>query len=89
MNDNSVPYIAFEAEMSRHERTIKRLFGLLVVAIALLFMSNIGWLLFFNSFDVTTEQVSLETENDGIANYIGASGVIRNDIDKGEEDDTD
>ena len=25
MDDNKIPYIAFEAEMARHERTIKRL----------------------------------------------------------------
>ena len=75
MDNNSVPYIAFEAEMSRHERIIKRLIGMLIVVIVLLFASNVGWLLFFNSFEIQTSEVSLESEDNGIANYIVASNA--------------
>ena len=77
MEDNKIPYIAFEAEMARHERTIKRLLIALVVAIALLFVSNMAWLLFFNQFDYATETVTQELDT-GNANYIGADGNINN-----------
>ena len=88
MENKSVPYIAFEAEMARHERTIRRLLGLLIIVIVLLFASNMGWLWFFNSFDIETREVSVESADNGIANYIGASGVIGNAINQGEDDNT-
>ena len=75
--DNKIPYIAFEAEMARHERTIKRLLIALVVAVALLFVSNVAWLLFFNQFDYATDTVTQGTEA-GDNSYIGEDGVINN-----------
>lgn len=80
MDDNKIPYIAFEAEMARHERTIKRLLIALVVAIGLIFISNISWLWFFNQFDIESEAVQLESRDDGNASYMGAgaSGIIDN-----------
>lgn len=39
MERNEIPYIAFEAEMARHERMIKRLLVALVASIFLLFIS--------------------------------------------------
>lgn len=36
-----VPYIAYESEMARHERTEKRLIGALAVSITALFISLI------------------------------------------------
>lgn len=77
MKDKDVPYIVFESEMTRLERMIKRLAMLLALAVALLFLSNIAWLTFFNQFDienVTTEQ----STTGGNTNYIGASGAITN-----------
>ena len=80
MERNDIPYIAFEAEMARHEREKLRLIKALVVAILLVFVSNIGWLLFFNQFDIVGDTVSLESTEEGNASYIGAgaSGVIDN-----------
>lgn len=84
MEDNKIPYIAFEAEMARYERTIKRLLKALVIAIALLFVSNVAWLWFFNQFDYSTDTITQGTEA-GDNSYIGAgaSGVISN----GKSDD--
>ena len=78
MDDKTVPYIAFESEMARYERTIKRLFKLLIITIGLLFLSNVGWLWFFNSFDITTEDVFVDGTQQGTASYIGSDGVINN-----------
>lgn len=36
MDSEKIPYIAFEAEMARHERTIKRLLIAFVVSVALI-----------------------------------------------------
>jgi len=77
MDDNKIPYIAFEAEMARHERTIRRLLIALVASIMLIFISNIGWLIFFNQFDYAIDTVTQELDS-GNANYIGADGTINN-----------
>ena len=76
MNERDVPYIAFESEMARHERTIKRLVVALVLTIALLFASNVAWLLFLNQFDFVGDTTTQEAEGD--ANYIGNNGDITN-----------
>ena len=78
MERNDIPYIAFEAEMARHERTIKRLLIALVVSVALIFASNAAWLWFFNQFDYASDMVTLDSRDAGNASYIGSDGVIDN-----------
>lgn len=75
---DNIPYIAFEAEMARHERTIKRLFIALVIAVVLLCASNLAWLMFFNQFDFNTKTVMFDTDDGGDNSYIGNDGVINN-----------
>lgn len=89
MDNKNIPYIAFEAEMARHERTIRRLLIALVVAIVLLCASNLGWLWFFNQFDFQTETVMFDTEDGGDNSYIGNDGVINNGEDGGTHDNDD
>ena len=86
MERNEIPYIAFEAEMARHERTINRLLKALVVAIGLLFISNIAWLWFFNQFDYASDMVTLDSRDAGNACYIGADGVIDNGRSESQDD---
>lgn len=88
MERNEIPYIAFEAEMARYERTIRRLLKALVVAVALIFASNIAWLWFFNQFDFESDAVQLESREDGNATYMGAgaSGVIDNGRSESQHD---
>ena len=86
MERNEIPYIAFEAEMARHERTINRLLKALVVAIGLLFISNIAWLWFFNQFDYASDMVTLDSRDAGNASYIGADGVIDNGRSESQDD---
>lgn len=74
-NEN-VPYIVYEAEMTRSERQIKRLWIALIVAIALIFASNVVWLMYINQYDF--ESYGLSTEGGGNANYIGQDGDIYN-----------
>ena len=76
--NKEIPYIAFESEMARHERTEKRLLIAVVIAVALLFISNIAWLWFFNQFDISDTTVTLDSQDDGINSYIKDGGEISN-----------
>ena len=72
---NSVPFIAFEGEMTRMERIIKRLWIALLVVIVLFVASNAAWVYYETQF----EDIVVTQENaDGINNYIGNDGVINN-----------
>ena len=88
MWDRQIPYIAYESEMARHERTIKRLLVALVISVVLLFASNVAWLWFFNQFDYASDMVSLDSTEEGNASYMGAgaSGVIDNGRSESQHD---
>lgn len=86
--DEKVPYIVFESEMARHERTIKRLVTLLIITIALLFASNAAWLWFFNQFDIISDEITVDGTQAGNANFIGQDGVINNGRGEVQEDGT-
>lgn len=89
MDNDKIPYIAFETEMARHERVIKRLVVSLIICVCLLFASNMAWLWFFNQFDIQTETVMFDTDKGGDNSYIGASGVIHNGEDGSTKDHND
>lgn len=89
MEDKHIPFIAFESEMARHERIIKRLLVALIASIALLFVSNVAWLWFFNQFEFHTETVMFDTEDGGDNSYIGNDGVINNGEDGSSTDNYD
>ena len=76
--DNSVSYAAFEGEMTRHEISEKRKDRIIILLIFLLFLSHIAWLWFFNQFDITDTTVTVDSQDEGRAGYIGNSGVINN-----------
>lgn len=84
--DEKIPYIAFEGEQARHERTVKRLVLALLVSIALLFATNMAWLWFFNSFDIVTETVTQDTDTGGLNAYVGGNGAITNGEADGKAD---
>ena len=56
MDNDKIPYIAFEAEMARHERTIKRLLVALAVTIAIVFIS-ICFEPLAEEFDMSVRQI--------------------------------
>lgn len=80
----TIPYAAHESQMSRNERSIKRLVIALIVAIALMFATNAIWIYAWTSYDYTGEERTIEVDaKDGIANYIGGMGDIINGTDSG------
>lgn len=75
-DNNNVPYIVYEGTMARFERTVRRLIILVGILAVFLFASNAAWLYAWNQYDY--EGITVDSENTGNANYIGASGVINN-----------
>ena len=83
---DTIPYIVFEGEQARHERTVKRLVIALLVSIALMFASNMAWLWFFNQFDYESDMVTVNSQEEGNATYMGGDGVVDNGRGKSQED---
>ena len=77
----SVPYIVYEGEQARHERTMKRMIIALVIAILVTLLSNVAWLLYMSGYDFydTSDDIMIESR-DGIANYIGNDEEIDNGV---------
>jgi hypothetical protein len=71
-----VPYIVYEGEIARQERYVIRLWKALLIAIAVVLISNALWLYAWSRYDFESYEVS--TEGGGNANYIGEDGVIYN-----------
>ena len=81
LEHRDVPYLFYEATQARTERTIKRLIISLIIAISLMFITNIVWIYSWMQYDyVSTDDCSVELDaNDGgNANYIGNDGDIIN-----------
>lgn len=72
----SVPYIVHESSMVRAERQAKRLIAIIILLIVLLVGSNIGWLVYENSFEdiVITQEVEQEADN-GENHFIGGDYI--------------
>ena len=62
----TVPYVVHEATVARQERQIKRMWIALIVAVAMLFASNMGWLIYQSQFDT----FSCDYTQDGNGNNI-------------------
>ena len=78
--EKDVPYIVYESEAARHERTVKRLITALVIAILLIVGSNLAWLWVWNQYVFSSESYVIEGQDNANANYLesGMDGVITN-----------
>lgn len=72
-----VPYIVHESAMARQERTIKRLWILLILLIVLLVATNGAWLWWESQWEYFETTVTQENDG-GFNNYIGNDGDINN-----------
>lgn len=81
----SVPYVVYESEQARSERHIHRLVVALIIAIVVIFLSNMAWLKAWTMYDYVGEDtdtsISVDAEG-GNANYIGNDGDITNGTNK-------
>lgn len=85
----TVPYIVHESDMSRLERQLKRLWIVILVLIFMLVGSNCAWLWYESQFETvesTVEEVVVDADENGIANYIGNDGDIINGNGYSKED---
>ena len=84
----AVPYVVYEMEQARAERHYKRIWIALIVAVALIFVSNAVWLYAWMQYDY--ESYEITDDGDSNANYIGQDGNIYNNgsENKGEETHT-
>jgi len=55
MDEKQVSYAAYEAMVATNERHIKRLLFSLLLAIILLFTSNVAWLWFWSQFEISSD----------------------------------
>lgn len=85
--EKDVPYIVYESEAARHERTVKRLIVALIVTICLLVASNMAWLYVFSQYDFSSESYTVESDDEGISNILNAGndGEINNGIESTDE----
>ena len=81
----SIPFVAYESEMTRNERHIKRLIVALIAAVAAIFLSNAAWLYAWCQYDYTGEVITIASADGGNANYIGNDGDIYNGEDYSEK----
>lgn len=71
----NVPYVVHEATVARQERQIKRMWIALIVAISMLFFTNMIWIGYEGQF----ETISYEQDGEGINNVnLGEQGDLIN-----------
>lgn len=73
-----VPYIVHESAMARQERTIKRLWILLILVISLLVATNGAWIWYENQFVEENWTYEATTDNGGTAIANGEGEVYYN-----------
>lgn len=88
MEQNSVPYIVHEGDMTRLERTNKRLWILCLVMFLALVITNAGWIYYEGQWEdvVTTESYESDAMGGGIAISNGSGEVNYNGESKIHED---
>lgn len=72
-----VPYIAFESELARLERVIKKLIILLCISLFVFLSSNLAWLYVWNQYGyetVDTQEIQADQDGKGI-NIVGGEDV--------------
>ena len=73
---NMIPYIAYESELARLERIVRKMFVIIIVLIAMLVGTNACWIWYENQF---IDEVTVTQENDdGYNNYVDGDGTINN-----------
>lgn len=70
----NIPYIAYEAAMSRFDRINKRLWIAVILLIVLLVGSNIAWLVYESQFQVYETSIDATQDGEGV-NIVGGGDV--------------
>ena len=79
ITDNAVPYIVHEGAMARAEREKRRYWILIIILIVALLVSNLAWLIVWQSYDYTSEETITEIQQDGEGvNIVGNGNEVNN-----------
>ena len=80
-----IPYIVHEADMTRMERTNRRLWVLAIILIVALIGTNAGWIYYENQFQDISTSVEQEVDTgEGNANVIGVGDYHGTDKTEGD-----
>ena len=72
-NPDNVPFIVHESALARMERQLKRVWIALIVALSVLFATNIAWLIYESQF----ETISYRQDGAGLNNICtGSQGNV-------------
>ena len=75
----NISYFEHEGVLAMNERTIKRLIIALALCVILLFASNAIWVYAWMQYDYSSTETTVDIDGkDGVANYIGHDGDIKN-----------
>jgi hypothetical protein len=87
-----IPYVAHEGIVDRMERTIKKLWILVIIFIVAFLLSNVAWLYVYQLYDyadTTTETTETTYTQDGQGNnIIGNSNEVTNGSENSTKDVT-
>ena len=67
MNEKFVSYLAFESVAARQERTIKRLWILIIILIVSLLGTNAGWIYYERQWEVVESNTEITQDVDATA----------------------
>lgn len=73
-----VPYTVHEGDMARAERSNKRLWIVVILLIAILLATNIGWLYYESQFKDVVTTIEADTSDGGTAIANGEGSVTYN-----------
>ena len=82
----TMPAYVYEREQTFKERTIRRLIIALIISIILLFATNALWIWHNSQYEFIDSEVTVDTEGEGNANYIGRDGDVYNGKDYGKDE---
>lgn len=72
----TVPYIAHEAAMARQERTIKKLWILLILVITLLVATNGAWIWYESQWEVVQTEITQDVDTGLGDAFVSGTGDV-------------
>lgn len=89
--NRNVPYIVYESMLEKEDRQQRRMVVIIVLLIVLLVASNLVWVYEWTQYDYVdteTEEIELDADDGGNANYIGRDGeIINGESESNEKED--
>lgn len=79
-----IPYFAFEGEMARSERHIKRLWIAIIVLAFVTVVTNVMWIWYISQYDYTT--YDYEQSNEDGVNVVGEDNEVDYGISKSDKE---